>query len=99
MSIEKILVEKNIEKKNVEPKKIKISKISINIFFFDPKIFLIFIFDRKKYLFSELEKKKVHSFDVEFWELSIYEVFRAFPALLDVFWSLLAYGLVWGILL
>ena len=43
----------------------------------------IFLFPKKNIFWLELEKKLVHSFDVENWELSIYEVFRAIPALCD----------------
>ena len=46
------------------------------------KYFQIFFFISKKNIFwLELQKKSVHSFDVENWELSIYEVFRAILAL------------------
>ena len=54
---------------------------------FSPKKKLLIFFRKiflnpKKHIFwLELEKKLVHNFDVENWELSIYEVFRAIPAL------------------
>ena len=41
----------------------------------------IFFIPKKNIFWLELEKKLVHSFDVENWELSIYEVFRAILAL------------------
>ena len=47
-------------------------------------------FDLKKIIFfSELKKKVGYSFDVKFYDLSIYEHFRAIPALLGRFWELL----------
>ena len=58
---------------------------STKIFSID--IFLFLFFRLKKYFFSELKKKTEHNFDVEFCELPIYDVFRAFPALLDTFWE------------
>ena len=52
-----------------------------------PKIFKSWFFGTstsKKYFLSELKKVLGHSFDVEFCVLSIYEVFRAIPALSQV---------------
>ena len=91
----KLWSKKNIEKKMLNQKNQNLKNFHQH-FFFRPENFLDFFFDRKNIYFRSW-KKKDHSFDVKFWELSIYAVFRAFPALLDVFWSLLAYGLVWGI--
>ena len=68
-------------------KKSQIDKIfrfseKFRIFFFDNFFLHIFFLIPKKSIFwLELEKKLVHSFYVENWELSIYEVFRAIPTL------------------
>ena len=45
-----------------------------------------FFFDLQKNFFLELKKKVEHSFHVEKWDLSIYEVSRAIPAALQGFW-------------
>ena len=97
-AIEKISVEKTFEKKMLN-QNVDFFFSTEKIFIFSTDIFLIFFSIAKKYVFSELKKKIEHSFDVEFCVLSIYEVSRAFPALLDAFWSHLAYALVWGVLL
>ena len=51
------------------------------------KNFKIFFPISKKYFLLELKKKVGHSFHVEKWDLSIYEVYRVFPAVLRGFWD------------
>ena len=72
----------------------KISKFSKMYFFrskfsiFDFQKFYFHFYFFAKIYFLELKKKVGDSFGVKFSDLSIYEVFRAIPALLDRFWTL-----------